>query len=96
MNTTAKVLTTARDLYSAAPDHCEGFNYPKSGCYCPITAIQEAGRVLGWVDTWEYLTFFKDVNGINYENGLSVVDFNYSNTTETVVAAFDKAIEAAS
>lgn len=91
MSTTADVLREARRLYAEAPSHadpqCDPLPQEK---HCPITAIYEAAG-----DDWD------GIDGADRTLCLIVgtddlAVWNAENSTETVLAAFDRAIEAES
>lgn len=91
---TAEVLRLARKLYAANPSHAPADVYPESGCECPITALAMAQMDTHapnevWLAAHAALAI-----ATGCEEGLP--RWNAEHTTEEVLAAFDRAIEAVS
>jgi hypothetical protein len=85
MSDVAVVLRKARDLYAANPSHAPFPLLPPRGTYCAVLAIYRApGSINEHLEAEQTLT---DVAG-----GRDLIDWNAENSTETVLAAFDKAI----
>lgn len=93
MSGVAEVLAEARDIYAAAPTHVPHPQHPPKGTYCALTALLEVtdSRRHAHKDTQEAYHVMYGVLG-----GENLVDFNATHSTEEVVAAFDRAIQAAS
>jgi hypothetical protein len=80
---TVDVLRAARDLYEQAPSHVPCGTRPVRGTYCVSTAIQaSAGSAL-------VISAFTSVIGTH-----RLATWNAEHSTEEVLAAFDRAIEA--
>lgn len=86
--TTAEILRGARALYAANPSHAGEGKMPEDGCECVMTALM---AVVEWGTDGAYDALC-DAAGI--ESGL--VAWNAEHTTEQVLAAWDRAIEATS
>lgn len=85
--TVADVLRKARELYVQAPSHAA--SWPLHGTYCIVTA------------TFIGADYDLDMAGLADEAlfavvGQELMGWNASSSTETVLAAFDAAIEASS
>lgn len=83
-------LRAARERYGSAPSHAPAGQAVESGTYCAITAFTRHGyshpvHTLAAVGAL--------YRAIGFES--SLVEFNAEHTTEEVLAAFDRAIEAA-
>jgi hypothetical protein len=85
---TVDVLRAARDLYAQAPSHAPHESAPAEGTYCVITATAAAAARLRWSaePANQRLRLFAGADGL--------VDWNAEHSTEEVLAAFDRAIEA--
>jgi hypothetical protein len=89
MLTTHEILITARALYAASPAHTPSDEMPEPGTYCPLTAIDQ---VTSFHPSWSDA---KAVNALrDCIDAESIVQFNQDHSTEEVLAAFDRAIEA--
>jgi hypothetical protein len=86
MSDVADVLRRARDLYAANPSHCDADRYPEYGTYCPLTAVWETAG-FGMPRGMDAQRFLLRAAGTR-----AIPDWNAENSTETVLAAFDKAI----
>lgn len=86
MSDVADVLRKACALYAANPSHVSCGDYPSPGTYCLSTAVQTAaaGKDVGF---WRPLDVMQNVIGTS-----RIATWNAENSTETVLAAFDKAI----
>lgn len=85
---TVEVLRQARELYARAPSHAGVDETPKRGTYCVVHAIAAVARDGEQMFLSEMaLRFAARPHG-------SLVAWNAENSTETVLAAFDRAIEA--
>ncbi len=90
MPTTLDILTQARALYASAPSHAARLDYPEPGTHCALTALWEAsGSTLPGSPAERFLS---EAAGIHSR---AIVEWNATSSTETVLAAFDRAIEAA-
>lgn len=85
-----EMLRNARALYAANPSHAAGSCSVESGTHCPITAITEA--TFSSHSSWHVIEAFRSAAGDPH----SIAAWNAQHTTEEVLAAFDRAIEAAS
>lgn len=84
---TVDVLRAARDLYAQAPSHApKGEDLP-AGRYCPLTAIGTASGSYSLARPAEN-AFYEAVGWVG------VVRWSATHSTEEVLAAFDRAIEA--
>jgi hypothetical protein len=95
MSDVAAVLRKARDLYAANPSHVAAEIPVAHGEHCPYTAIMESGVVdrdtrLSALDVLQAAVEIPP----NRRSGLwgPTAKWNAENSTETVLAAFDKAI----
>lgn len=97
--TVEDVLREARRLYAEHPSHAPSGHFPAAGTVCVVLAIDDALEDLtreDWTRDWEYLyngaqrAFAVAIGGDTQE----IVAFNAEHTTDEVLAAFDKAIEA--
>lgn len=92
MSDVAVVLRKARDLYAANPSHALAREFPKAGTYCAVTAIHAAAP--GWenrVVCDHADAILRAVTGTQH-TALALPEWNAAHSTETVLAAFDKAI----
>jgi hypothetical protein len=92
MSDVAAVLRKARDLYAANPSHARPDIPVAHYEHCPYTAIMES-----CIGTTEMrlaaLRLLSGVAGIRVADvSPPVASWNAKNSTETVLAAFDKAI----
>lgn len=86
MSTTVEVLRKARELYAQAPSHAPSGEWPAEGTYCVSTAIGTAGGASkAMLDAHD---FFEGVIGTPL-----IPEWNAESSTETVLAAFDRAIK---
>lgn len=86
MSDVAEVLRKARDLYAANPSHVAADRYPGEGTHCPLTAVWETAG-FGMPRGIDAQRFLRRAAGT-----IAIQDWNAENSTETVLAAFDKAI----
>lgn len=105
MNAT-RLLVAARWVYISSPDHSpEGVRCP-NGKYCPVLALEEVTS-----SSYGRETFREALNALGVAAGLApeewpcvtgepyrqpVIRWNAESSTEEVLAAFDRAIEATS
>jgi hypothetical protein len=87
MSDVAQVLRKARDLYAANPSHADLDFNPDPGTYCVYTAIE---RAAGSDNSIEYRDAADAICHI--VGDFLLARWNAENSTETVLAAFDKAI----
>jgi hypothetical protein len=93
---TVDVLRAARDLYAQAPSHVRYPETPEPGTNCVLTAIWSAvERLLANYYPRYPLSFSAD-EALRGAAGhpASIVEWNAEHSTEEVLAAFDRAIEA--
>lgn len=88
MSDVAVVLRKARDLYAANPSHCDPWNFPAPGSFCPLSAVY---KVMGVNYSHHVIEALRSAVGIQRKS-VSIPEWNAKNSTETVLAAFDKAI----
>jgi hypothetical protein len=93
----ADVLRAARDLYEQAPSHAPEPGWPQPGTVCAVTAIDRAvaiSRAVGGANTVAAAVLDARARGslMDAAGRDSLVAWNAENSTETVLAAFDKAI----
>lgn len=88
MSTTVEVLRKARELYAANPSHCASEEYPKAGTCCPMTAVYAISGA-GTRTSAGVLNALRNGAGT-----LAIPEWNARSSTQTVLAAFDRAIEA--
>lgn len=91
-----EVLTVAREIYAASPDHSPFGRGPRYNCSCLVTACYEAGRRAG--DALLYgEPAIRAVEGaanvIRKGHNEAIICWNAAQSTATVLAAFDRAIE---
>lgn len=87
--TTVEVLLKARALYGANPSHAPVGEIPRRDTHCPITAMAEAtlSSPADYVPAEEAL--------VRTIGTIEIPRWNAEHSTEEVLAAFDRAIEAA-
>ena len=90
MSTVADVLREARELYAQAPSHAEAGGIPSKGTFCPIWALWE----VAWSNN--HMLNRADALLCRIAGTNDLATWNAENSTETVLAAFDRAIEVAS
>lgn len=100
-NPVKEILTLARALYAENPDHTP---YGEEPCgTCAVLALEGAwgdlyypdgDRHIGRENLTGAITILASCAGVVYEDGnrAYVIDWNATNSTETVIAAFDQAI----
>jgi hypothetical protein len=93
MSPVAELLRQARALYAAAPSHAAPGYMPALGTYCVITAITIAA--LNDPARGQDATFAEDAL-VRAASGGDIIAWNANATTDEVLAAFDRAIEATS
>lgn len=88
MSSTVEVLRQARELYARAPSHAGVDETPEHGTYCPLYALLYVTR--------EGDQYFPAEMSLRRAMGFGggIVAWAAENSTETVLAAFDRAIEA--
>lgn len=96
--TAREILVAARDLYASAPSHCAAGGLPEKGTYCGITALSAAQNAEPWQEVAEtghdaWVALKDAVQHYGYTN---VVDLVAEQSTEIVIAAFDRAIRGVS
>jgi hypothetical protein len=87
VNSTVDILCRARALYASAPSHVADPALPDVGTYCALLALTGSGAS---VDCPAANALRKAMD----LGGGCIVDWNAEHTTEEVLAAFDRAIEA--
>lgn len=103
-NPVKEILTLARELYAENPDHTP---YGEDPCgTCAVLALEGAwgdlyypngarhARHIGRENLDGAITILASCAGVIYEDGnrAYVINWNATNSTETVIAAFDQAI----
>lgn len=94
--TAAELLTAARDLYASAPSHCAADDVPEAGTYCGITALSAADkRGVHWTTRHVFDAAWDALKAASHEmtGYTTIVDLVAEQSTETVVAVFDRAIQ---
>jgi len=92
VNSTVDILCRARALYAAAPSHAPEGEDPEPGTDCIITALSEAAdEVDNQVEAyWDAFRAVEDEAGCPP----CMAAWNAEHTTEEVLDAFSRAIEA--
>jgi hypothetical protein len=94
MSDVADVLRKARELYATNPSHAPVDGLPLDGTHCVLTAIGHA--IEPGTGCHAALRMVCTAGGISdryaTSRALLVAEWNAENSTETVLAAFDKAI----
>ena len=90
MTSTVEVLRAARALYERAPSHAGVDETPEPGTYCVLYALLAAAPVFTDPPYVAAEMALRRVTG--FREGLTA--WNAHSSTETVLAAFDLAIEA--
>lgn len=88
--TTLDVLRDARALYSENPSHAAKDEIPAKGTFCAVTALSTAAEQHSGFDG----AYGALLRATGAEDG-QLYAWNAEHTTEEVLAAFDRAIEAA-
>lgn len=87
----ADVLRAARELYAQAPSHADVCDDPEPGTHCVLSATDAASMALGTGDAGCGADrVLRQAIG-----GRELVSWNAESSTETVLAAFDRAIREA-
>lgn len=89
--TTVEVLRAARALYEGNPSHVPCGEWVPAGCYCPLTALSAVTGLSVTVTGSPAYMALCDAASI----ASNVAEWNAKHTTDEVLAAFDRAIEAA-
>lgn len=93
--TTVDVLRAARELYAQAPSHASEDEDSANGTVCVLMATEAAARMVG-ADDGGSAADCALYRSIGLKRCIDLIPWNAENSTETVLAAFDAAIEASS
>jgi hypothetical protein len=85
------VLCRARELYASAPSHATELQFPEYGTYCVVTALSKAHRT-GITPPDAYHSAFDAFVTVVGTGRLA--NWNAEHSTDEVLVAFDRAIEA--